>query len=56
MQQTDAPQAPVCGRGAQLAADIKTVVSSQCARCAGTGPQCLIELIYAEALPSTLAH
>jgi hypothetical protein len=55
-QQTGSPRTPTCGRGAHLAADVQALVSDQCPRCSGTGPQCLVDLLYQEAFPSTETH
>ena len=44
--------APACGRAQDLAGDVVGEVMQACPRCTGTGPDCLIDLMYAEAFPS----
>ncbi|MBK1670750.1 hypothetical protein CKO28_22285 [Rhodovibrio sodomensis] len=48
--------APACGRVQDLAGDVVAEVTRACPRCAGTGPDCLIDLMYAEAFPSLRSH
>ena len=43
---------PVCGQVRDLAGDVVSEVMQACPRCTGTGPDCLIDLMYAEAFPS----
>lgn len=48
--------APACGRVQDLAGDVVGEVTRVCPRCTGTGPDCLIDLMYAEAFPSRQRH
>jgi hypothetical protein len=48
--------APACGRVQDLARDVVSEVTQACPRCTGTGPDCLIDLMYAEAFPSRQQH
>ena len=48
--------APACGRVQDLARDVVSEVAQACPRCTGTGPDCLIDLMYAEAFPSRQQH
>ncbi|MBK1696066.1 hypothetical protein [Rhodovibrio salinarum] len=47
---------PACGRVQDLASDVVGEVMRACPRCTGTGPDCLIDLMYAEAFPSQKRH
>jgi hypothetical protein len=47
---------PACGRVQDLAGDVVGEVMQACPRCTGSGPDCLIDLMYAEAFPSRQRH
>ena len=47
---------PACGRVQDLAGDVVGEVMQACPRCTGSGPDCLIDLMYAEAFPSRQWH
>ncbi|MDZ7713507.1 MAG: hypothetical protein U5L06_10520 [Rhodovibrio sp.] len=47
---------PACGRVQELAGDVVGEVMRACPRCTGSGPDCLIDLMYAEAFPSRQSH
>ena len=48
--------APACGRVQELAGDVVGEVMRACPRCTGSGSDCLIDLMYAEAFPSQQSH
>jgi hypothetical protein len=48
--------APACGRVQELAGDVVGEVMQACPRCTGSGTDCLIDLMYAEAFPSQQRH